>query len=80
MKLTRRDFLQGSILGGGYLLLAPLPSPAEIIKRREWQPGYAKLKHSVGGQKEPRKSLPFPPLYGEREESRRLASEGKKKN
>jgi putative pyruvate formate lyase activating enzyme len=44
MKLARREFLRGSILAGGYLLLSPSASRAEIIKRAQWQPGYAKLE------------------------------------
>jgi putative pyruvate formate lyase activating enzyme len=44
MRFSRREFVRNSILAGGGLLLFPSPSRSEIIKRAQWQPGYAKLE------------------------------------
>jgi hypothetical protein len=44
MKFSRREFLRDFVLAGGCLFLSPSLSCAEIIKRAQWQPGYAKLE------------------------------------
>jgi putative pyruvate formate lyase activating enzyme len=44
MKLTRRDLIRISLLAGASCFLPPVSSRAGIIKRAQWEPGYAKLE------------------------------------
>ena len=44
MNISRRKFLQKSLMAGGSLLLSPYSSPATNAKSSQWQPAYAKLE------------------------------------
>jgi putative pyruvate formate lyase activating enzyme len=44
MDTTRRDFIKGSLVAGGALVLPPAPSKATSAARDGWLPAYAKLE------------------------------------
>jgi putative pyruvate formate lyase activating enzyme len=48
MPTTRRDFVKGSLVVGGTLLLPPAALWAESDQREEWLPAYARLEREGG--------------------------------